>query len=99
MARPSSHSPGGSKRRGPTPILPLGGVLAAMPFAPLSPGLAQPSPALRQPLPAPPAMPAPALSRPRVMATPPTLQGKQPLKAKPPRIKQAQLPGTRTGLV
>ena len=87
MARPPSPVIG--SKRGRSGIAPFGGALAAMPFASLSPGLAQLSPALKQPLPAPPAMP-PTLSGPRATATPPVpvVRAKQSLKVKPPRIKQ-----------
>jgi hypothetical protein len=47
MARPPSPVIG--LKRGRTGITPLGGALAAMPFAPLSPALAQPSRALKRP--------------------------------------------------
>ena len=61
------------------PIIPLAGALAAMPFAPLSPGLTQPPP---------------TLSRPRAVVTPTVPVGKQPLKVKPPLLKQLK-PGLR----
>jgi hypothetical protein len=90
MARPPPSVIG--SKRGRSGIAPLGGALAAMPFASLSPGLAQLSPALKQPLPAPPPMSAmpPTLSGPRATATPPVpvVLAKQSLKVKPPRIKQ-----------
>jgi hypothetical protein len=97
MAR-SSLPVAGPKQRGPAPIIPLAGALAAMPFAPISPGLAQPSPVLRQPLPPPPPM-SPGLSNPRATVTPPALvvQGKGPLKVKPPRLKPLKPPGVRRG--
>ena len=43
MARPKLPV-AGPKRRPIAPIIPLGGALARKPFAPISPGLAQPSP-------------------------------------------------------
>jgi hypothetical protein len=99
MARPLLPV-AGPKRRGtasaaPFRIIPLAGALSAMSSPLISKVLTAPSPALKQPLPAPPPMP-PALSRPRATATPPTLvaQGQRPLKAKTPRIKQLK-PGSR----
>jgi hypothetical protein len=97
MAR-SSLPVAGPKRLGSKPIIPLAGALARMPFAPISPGLAQPSPALRQSLPAPPPMSmAPMLSRPRVVATPMPVK---PQKMKPPRLTpiKPKAPGGRRGL-
>jgi hypothetical protein len=75
MARPPPPVVGPKRRKlaAPAPgILPLGGVLAAMPSPTISKMLATPSPTLRQPLPAPPPMRA-------------TAPSKQPLK--PSRIK------------
>ena len=47
MARPPSPVIG--SKRGRPGILPLGGALAATPFAPVSPGLAQPSTPVKPP--------------------------------------------------
>ena len=47
MARPPSPIIG--LKRGRSAITPLGGALAAMPFAPLSPALAQPSTPVKPP--------------------------------------------------